>query len=279
MCHPVTVITGGSRGIGFAIAEEFAKRGHEIVLVARDATRLDEARRRLLEGMNRGVHTLALDLAGASAVDELDRFLASRGLETEYLVVNAAAAVWGRFDTAEPARLRSCLDLNVGFTTELIRRFLPRMVSRRRGGILNVASLAGLIPFPDLATYSATKAYVVSLSRSLAEEVRASGVGVSVLAPGPVATEFLERAGQRERHLVQMIQTMQASTVARVAYDGLMGRRVVIVPGLVNTTYYAACLALPQRLLIGLLRLVARSDASDHGQRQRVLQERHRDTS
>lgn len=248
------VVTGASRGLGLALAQEFAMRGHDVVLVARDAGRLEAAASSLRASAPGRVLCLPLDLAVPDASDRLSEGLARIGAKPEILVNNVAWASVGAFSGSDRAQLRRGIDLNVRLPTELALHFLPRLLQAGRGGILNVASLAGIVPFPGLALYSAGKHFLVALSRAVASEIAGSGVTVSVLLPGPLDTQFLEEAGQQRPNLLERFRAMPPEIVARVAYDGFAAGQRVIVPGLVNMVYYAGIRALPTGLIVRGLR-------------------------
>jgi uncharacterized protein len=186
----VALITGASAGLGAEFARQLSKRGCRLVLAARRKDRLDSLAAEL--GHARSVE---IDLSGEDAAAELIRNLSDAGETVDLLVNNAGFGLHGRFDKADPKRLRQMVDLNCGALTDLCREVLPAMVERRSGAILNVASTAAFQAGPGMAVYFATKAYVLSLSEALHEEVRRFGVRVTALCPGPTRTEFGEVAG------------------------------------------------------------------------------------
>lgn len=225
-----------------------------MLLVARDEERLAEAavRVRLQSGII--VHTLSVDLARPGAAQSILQHVDGLELVPEFLVNNAAAACPGPYHATPVEEVLSLVDLNIRVTSELIGRLLPSMIASGRGGILNVASLAGLVATPNLAAYGASKAYMISLTRALAIEAKGRGVKIAVLAPGPVDTEFLVRNGMTRRTLLELVHSMRPELVARVAYEGFASGRVVIVPGLLNLLYSVGLKLLPQALLAGLVR-------------------------
>ena len=186
----VALITGASAGLGEEFARQLSKRGHRLVLAARRKDRLEALAAEL--GNARAV---GIDLARPGAADRLVADVEAAGETIELLVNNAGFGLLGRFDKADPKRLRQMVDLNCGALTDLCRAALPGMVNRRSGAILNVASTAAFQPGPGMAVYFATKAYVLSLTEALHEEAGRFGVKVSALCPGPTRTEFGEVAG------------------------------------------------------------------------------------
>ena len=186
----VALITGASAGLGVEFARQLSKRGHALVLVARRKERLEELAKEL--GNARAV---AIDLSKANATAKLLADLEAAGEEVEILVNNAGFGLIGRFAELDAKRERQMIDLNVGTLTDLCRAVAPQMIKRKSGAILNVASTAAFQPGPKMAVYFATKAFVLSLSEALHEELKPHGIRVTCLCPGPTRTEFGEVAG------------------------------------------------------------------------------------
>jgi len=228
---PVSVITGASQGIGLALAREFAGAGHTLVLAARDGPKLEKVSRELGATFGVAVYLTAEDLSTAAGCQGLADAIVDAGLKVDYLVNNAGVGQCGAFHEAERERLTSLVDINIGALTDLTSRFLPGMIERSRGGVLNVASLAGFAPGPYQATYHASKAYVMSLTEALAHEVWGSGVKMAVLSPGPVATKFHERAGAEHGFYIRFLGALSAEAVARIGFANFMCGQTVIVPG------------------------------------------------
>ncbi|MDQ4088119.1 MAG: SDR family oxidoreductase [Pseudomonadota bacterium] len=224
----VTLITGASAGLGLEFARQCAARGEELVLVARRAERLD-ALARLLPGRS---HVFPLDLAQPEAALSLVDAIEAEGLTIDVLINNAGFGLVGRFAELPLERQREMIDLNVRTLTELCRLVLPPMIARGRGGILNVASTAAFQPGPNFAVYFATKAYVLSLSEALHQETKGTGVRVTALCPGPVATEFGEVAGFTSDRFTRFAAA--APQVVRAGLEGLERNRAVVIPGLLN---------------------------------------------
>lgn len=223
----VALITGASAGLGAEFAHQLSKRGHRLVLAARRKDRLDSLAAEL--GNARAVE---VDLSRQGAAAELMRNLSDAGEAVDLLVNNAGFGLLGRFDEADPKRLRQMVDLNCGALTDLCREVLPAMVERRSGAILNVASTAAFQPGPGIAVYFATKAYVLSLSEALHEEVRRFGVRVTALCPGPTRTEFGEVAGFKGRSFDRF--AMDADSVVRAGLAALDRNKAVVITGALN---------------------------------------------
>jgi uncharacterized protein len=228
------LITGASSGIGYELAKRFAQDRASLVLVARGGEKLatvaDELR--FLGAPN--VEVIVADLAGAGAVPALLRELSVRRIEIDVLVNNAGYGQSGSFATTDPATELGMIQLNVAALTALTKGVLPGMLARGQGRILNVASIVGFLPGPFAAVYAATKAYVVSFSEALAEELAGTGITVTTLAPGPTATGFAARANMQRSRAFRMGTTMAPEAVAAVGYSGLMGGRRLVVPGAIN---------------------------------------------
>jgi short-subunit dehydrogenase len=225
----VALITGASAGLGVEFARQLSKRGHRLVLAARRKERLEELAKEL--GNARAV---AIDLSKANAVAKLMADIEAAGEQVEVLVNNAGFGLIGRFATLDPKRLRQMIDLNVGTLTDLCRAVAPQMLKRKSGSILNVASTAAFQPGPNMAVYFATKAYVLSLTEALHEELKPHNVHVSCLCPGPTRTEFGEVAGVAADNGMFDKVAMAASDVVAIGLDGLDRNKAVVVSGLFN---------------------------------------------
>lgn len=227
-----TIITGASSGIGLELARLFAADGDNLVLVARRGERLQELAAELSARHGVIVHAEAMDLAQPAAPQALFDAVAARGIAVHTLVNNAGFGLRGRFHTLPAERQDDMVQLNIAALTSLSRLFLPGMIERRGGGILNVASMAAFQAGPYMAVYYATKAYVLSLSEALHEEAKPHGVKVSALCPGPVATEFAEIASLEGSRLFSA--AADAAGVARTGYDGYRSNSAIVVPGFLN---------------------------------------------
>jgi len=249
------VVTGASSGIGAEMARELARRGHQLVLVARSADALG----RLADELGSTAHVLPADLAVASARAELLDRVTALGVVPDVLINNAGYSTLGPVHGADAEREVNMLEVDVVAVADLCARFLPGMVSRRRGAVLNVASTAAFQPLPGQAAYAAAKAFVLNYTQALAGELRGTGVSVTALCPGPVATNFVERAGfgagEAESALPKFLWK-DAAYVARAAIDGLDRGRLVVIPGQANRVSAALAHVTPRSVL---LPIVARS--------------------
>jgi short-subunit dehydrogenase len=227
-----TLVTGASSGIGVEFARALHARGQSVVLVARRQERL-AALARELGGEPRAL-VLPADLAVEGAADSIRRRLDEQGLAIDGLVNNAGLGLTGAFAQQAPAALRSMCDVNVRAVVELTRAFVPGMLERRRGFVVNVASNAAFQPIPYLGVYAATKAFVLSFSEALATELRGSGVRVQALCPGITATEFLD-VSQTSRDLgVRRLPMMTPRQVVDASLDALESGRLRVVVGFAN---------------------------------------------
>ena len=250
--RPAVLVTGASGGIGREIAKIAAREGGPVVLIARSAGALaeaaDEVRRRGGEPF-----TLALDLALPSAPAEVESFLALHGLVCGVLVNNAGYGLLGAAATLSRDEQLGIIDLNIRALADLTLRFLPGMIARRGGGIINLASVAGFLPGPYMALYYASKAFVRSFSEALSQEVRGTGVTITCVAPGPVATKFLARAGAGRARLFKLLPKVTAEMVAQSAWRGFKRGRRMVVPGLLASLSAFTGTHLPRALTLPLI--------------------------
>jgi uncharacterized protein len=225
------LITGASAGIGLELAKLFAADGHDLVLVARRADALQKLADSLRTKHNIAVRIWPADLADPRAPLQLHERAVAEGVAVDILVNNAGFGAIGHFHALPPERQLGIIDVNMRALTEMTYHFLPAMRERRRGRILNLGSIVGFLPGPYMAVYYASKAYVVSFSEALAEELLGSGITVTCLCPGYTATEFQKAAGIAKTGLLARLRPMRADTVARIGYRGLMAGRRLVVPG------------------------------------------------
>jgi short-subunit dehydrogenase len=224
----VALITGASAGLGVEFARLLSKRGHALVVAARRKERLEELAAEL--GNARAV---AIDLSEADAAAKLMRDIEATGEQVDLLVNNAGFGLIGRFAEADGKRLRQMIDLNVGTLTDLCRAVAPGMIERKSGAILNVASTAAFQPGPKMAVYFATKAFVLSLTEALHEELKPHRVKVSCLCPGPTRTEFGDVAGFGGNSMFDRV-AMNAPEVVEAGLKGLDRNQAVVVTGWIN---------------------------------------------
>jgi short-subunit dehydrogenase len=229
------LVTGASAGIGEAIARELASRGHGVTLVARREERLRELADRVSADSGVRAEVIAADLGEGAGREALARRLEELGLEVEILVNNAGFGGSGELAGADREHLVRMVRLNCEALLDLQMRYLPAMVERGRGVVINIASTAAFQPIPGTATYAATKAFVLSLSEAAHEELKGTGVSLTAICPGPVRTEFTRAAGieQAEEQLPGVFW-MSAEDVAKAAVDAAEKGKRAVVPGLLN---------------------------------------------
>jgi short-subunit dehydrogenase len=256
----VALITGASSGIGEALARRFAQEGHPLVLAARNRDRLEALAASLRADCGVAIHVEPCDLAQRDAPGALAATLRRRHLAIDVLVNNAGVLQQGEFTKMLPERHQALIDLNVSALTGMLAHFLPPMRERGHGRVLNVASIAAFQPIPLLATYAATKAYVLSLTESLADELKDSGVTVSALCPGITATRMLSDAVEANARLARLPGFMvgSADEVAADGYRACMEGTVIAVPGVVNQAVTLASRATPKWLLRRIAGTLAR---------------------
>lgn len=257
------LITGASGGIGEELARVFATQGFDLVLVARSQGKLEELAQKLKTQHGIQSHAIGLDLSDPQSPALLQQKVSELGLEVEVLVNNAGFADFGDFAQSELSKQMQMIQLNIATLTELTHRFLPAMVARKRGFVLNVASTAAFMPGPLMSVYYATKAYVLSFSEAIREELKGSGVQVTALCPGPVATGFQKAAAMEGSRLLTnpLNPMMPVEAVAQAGYEGLMRGQAVVVPGLMNKLIIQMPRFLPRSLVPNV---VKRSSERSH---------------
>jgi uncharacterized protein len=256
MAKDIVLITGASSGIGEALARRIARDGRHLALVARRADRLETLARELKDQHGIGAHVIARDITRAGAVSEVLHEVERQGLVVDWLVNNAGFGTYGRFDQLPVERELEEIRLNVEALVELTGRCVPGMVTRRRGAVMNVASIAGFTPGPFTATYSATKAFVVSFSESIAAELRGTGVDVLCVCPGFTRTDFQQSAAI-DVSRVPSFAWMSADEVAEQAVRAV-GRASVVVNGRMNSLMATTMRFVPRGLTTRLVATVLR---------------------
>ncbi len=247
----ISLITGASPGLGAEFARQMAARGERLILVARRRDRLEA-----LAAVIGGAEVIAADIAEPGAAERLIAEVGRRGLSVDTLINNAGFGLSGRFDTLPLERQRQMIELNVTALTELCRLAVPAMIARKRGALLNVASTAAFQAGPFMAVYYASKAYVLSFTDALHQELKASGIRVTALCPGPTATEFFGVAGAGGGRLAKMATDPVA--VVRAGLAGLARNKAIVIPGAMNKATAQSNRLLPRALM---RRIVARIKA------------------
>jgi uncharacterized protein len=227
------LITGASSGIGYELAGLFAKSGHDLVLVARNEQRLARLAEELRQRFGVNVTVLVKDLSSAAAAEEILVELQNRSLHVDILVNNAGFGEYGPFHETSLERDLQMIQVNVTALTQLTKLLLPGMLKRNSGKILNIGSTASFAPGPFVAVYSASKAYVLSFSEAPAEELKGTGVTVTVLCPGSTETEFAERAKMTDSRIFQG-RLMSARKVAEIGFRALIEGKTTVIPGRAN---------------------------------------------
>jgi len=250
---PAAVITGATQGVGKALAKEFAAGGHNLLLVARDEVGLGALTRALSEAHGIEAKYVACDLSTPEGCAEVEHALRRFNLYADILVNNAAIMTAGFFQDVDPDTLRRLVDLDVRAVVDLTRRFLPGMIARRQGGVLNVASVEGFMPCPYQATYAAAKAFVLSFTRALAYETMGTNVRISALAPGAVATTMHAKAGAEYSRYVQLFPVMSAEDIARVGYRKFKRGKKLILTGWFNRLSVFARRFTPDFMLVPVM--------------------------
>jgi len=241
-----TLITGASSGIGLAIAEEFARQKHHLILVARREGKLKELADKLKKfGVK--VEVITADLAVNAGAEALFEKVQKQGLNVDILVNNAGRGNSGEFSEQAPDHMRGTLELNMTSLTILSRLFIDQMKINGYGRILNVASIAGFMPGPGLAVYHATKAYVLSLSEALNAELKGTGVSVTASCPGPTESEFHTQADTTSLKGFNMVSFMTAKQVAEEAYVALKKEQAFIIHGRLNQAFATTPKLMPRR--------------------------------
>lgn len=223
------LITGASSGIGAELTRVVASEGYDVVLTARREERLREVADVVEDEHGVEAEVIPKDLSKSEAPQELYDETVVSGTEIHTVINNAGFPVYGRFDESDLGAELDMIAVNMTAVTHLSKLFLPEMVERGEGGLLNAASIASYYPTPEMSVYAATKAYVLSLSLALENEFRDDGVTVTAYAPGPVETEFMERGGVDESH-IDSGMTHDAETVARKAWEGYTAGKRVVYP-------------------------------------------------
>jgi short-subunit dehydrogenase len=247
------LVTGASGGIGEELARLFAADGHDLVLVARSQDKLARLSAELEGKHGVRARVLASDLARAAAPQEIFEELQGAGVSVDALVNNAGIGSYGLFAETDLKSELELLQINVVALTHLSKLFLPGMIARRRGYLLNVASTAAFQPGPLMAVYYASKAYVLSLSEALANECEGTGVRISALCPGPTETGFVAAAGMGDSKLFDRA-VMDARTVAVAGYRGLLAGKAIVIPGLRNNLLARSIGFFPRGLVTKVVR-------------------------
>lgn len=247
------LITGASGGIGKELADRFAKDGHNMVLVARSEAKLVEMAKGYRK--NYGVHVtvFAKDVTLPNVAQDIATQLEKESITVDYLINNAGFGLYGSFLETDLEKEMNMIDVNIKALTIMTKLFLPDMVKRRQGGIMNVASVAAFYPGPLMAVYFATKAYVLSFTEALQNELTGTGVTATALCPGPTATDFVDRSDVGASKLYQS-GVMDVGVVADEAYRGFLRGKTLIIPGAIHRFITSLPRFLPRKIMTGQIR-------------------------
>ena len=257
----LALVTGASGGIGEALARAMAAEGHDLMLVARSADKLQTLADELIRTHNISARIISADLGIAGAGHALASRLAHENVNVDVLINNAGFADFGPFHEADKAKIDSMILLNIATLTELMRDLVPNMVSRGHGRVLNVASTAAFFPGPLMAVYYATKAYVLSVSEAVGEELKGTGVTVTALCPGPTESGFQAAATMENSKLFKGRKIPSAQSVANDAVKALMAGKPLIVTGWKNKLNVLSPRFLPRRMVPAI---VKKAQAASH---------------
>ena len=249
------LITGASSGIGYELAKLFAKDSHNLVLVARREDRLRQLSRDLENNYQIKTLVIPKDLSQPRSAQEIFDLLDQNEITIDYLINNAGFIVYGCFSDTNWSEESKMIQLHIETLTHLIKLFLPEMLSRKNGKILNIGSTGSFVPGPFNAVYCATKNYILSLSEAIAEELAGTGVTVTALCPGGTKTEFAEKASVKNSS-GNFFQSMEAEQVAKIGYQALMKGKRAVVPGMLNKMQIFSIRFIPRILATKLIKFM-----------------------
>ncbi len=248
-------ITGASYGIGRELALLFAENGHDLVLLARNEVPLQAVASEIRSRFNCEVLVISKDISHQEAVVQVIDEIEAAGIRIDYLVNNAGFGLYGEFIHTEAGSELNMIDLNVKTVTHFTKYFLPKMIEHGRGGVLNIASVASFQPGPLMAVYYATKAYVLSFTEALANELQGKHVLVTALCPGPTATHFSARAELGQSKLFKG-HVMSARDVAQIGYRGFMKGKTIVIPGMKNRLLVRSVRFAPRKIVTKIVRKI-----------------------
>lgn len=249
------LVTGASGGIGYELARLFARDGYNMVLVARGEDKLNRIKAQFEKHAGIQVRVIAKDLSQPSAPQEIFDELQSNGVHVDMLVNNAGFTVYGPITETDAAQELQLLQVNIVALTHLTKLFVPGMVERGWGKVLNLASTAAFLPGPLMACYYASKAYVLSYSEAIANELKGTGVTVTALCPGPTETGFQKRGNLEDSRLFSGRNVMDARPVARIGYRALMKGQTVAIAGFSNWLQAESVRFMPRKVLTRVVRM------------------------
>lgn len=249
------LITGASGGIGKELAVHFARDGYQLVLIARDGMKLEHLKKELKQDYQAKVLVIVKDISDQESVKEVYEFLQKNNVQVDYLVNNAGFGLYGEFADTNLDDELNMIDLNIKSITHLTKLFLPGMIANNEGGVLNIASTAAFQPGPLMAVYYATKAYVLSFTEALANELKDTNIKVTALCPGPTETGFSNRANLQESKLFKS-GVMDVKEVASIGYKGFHSGKTVVIPGTKNKLLAHSVRFMPRKVITAVVRNV-----------------------
>lgn len=256
MALTTALVTGASSGIGYEISKVLAQEGHDLVLVARREERLQQLAQYLEKDFNIEVTVLAADLAQISEIDRIFDTLMERNIPVDILVNNAGLGSLGPFTADDRNTEVEQIQVNVIATTYMTKKFAVYMVKRGLGKILNIASLSGFTPWPYMAVYGATKAYIIEFSEALRAELKGTGVSVTVSCPGPTSSEFHQVSGTDHLGLLRYIPVTGSAQMAKASIRAMHKRKGVVVHGAMSLGYYWLARLLPRGFMLRLMKIL-----------------------
>lgn len=253
---PTALITGASGGIGLELARIHASKQDDVVLIARSAEKLQEIARELESKFKVKARTLALDLSAEGAAEKTFAFTTAQGIEIDYLINNAGFGDFGLFASSDWNKQQRMIELNITTLTHLCHLYLPSMIRRNKGRIMNVASTAAFQPGPTMAVYYATKAYVLHFSEAISNELKGTGITVTALCPGATESGFQEAAAMEESRLVKGRKLPSSRDVAEYGYKAMMQGKVVAIHGWMNYVMANAVRFSPRSITLKMVRFI-----------------------
>ena len=256
MINPTALITGASNGIGLELAYEHAKNGGNLILIARNSKKLEEIKSEIETKYNVKVNIISKDLSIKNAAQEVYNEVKNLNLQVDYLINNAGFGDFGMFISTKWNKEEEMINLNITALTQFTKLFIKDMIARKNGKILNLASTASFQPGPTMAVYFATKAYVLSFSEAIANEVKEFGVTVTALCPGPTASGFQTAAAMDNAKLFKDKKLPSSKEVAIYGYNAMLKGKTVAIHGTLNYILANAIRLLPRNLVTKIIRQV-----------------------
>jgi short-subunit dehydrogenase len=249
------LITGASSGIGFELAKIYANKNFNLILVARNLSKLNELKK-ICQTTTNQVHVLSCDLSKSNAANEVYSFCTSNNLDIDYLINNAGFGDYGVFHESNWNKQAEMLQLNIVALTQLTRLFLPNMVQKKHGRVMNVASLAAFLPGPLMSVYYASKAYVLSFSEAISNELIGTGVSITTLCPGPTESGFWNAAEMNEISVIKGKKLPTSKEVAEYAFTQLEKENIIAIHGMMNKIMAFSVRITPRSIVRKIVRMI-----------------------